>query len=342
LPYYDDFWRETRTRYQQEKRIDSFQDVLDQLGIFIHGTGGLLFEAEPGKHGMVSETDDSETYVDGNGNTWRKWKGRSGTPEHVAFAVTTQSDWERAIKPRLLSVDKRRYNVENYREERERALRKGYVFYHSLAGPFELMHQLLGHESLLVATALEPEWVKDMVNTYVDLLIMHMDALYADAGLPDFFLPAEDLGFKEHPFVSPAMYEELLQPGHRKLFGYAHDRGLKVMVHSCGYVAPLVAGLVEAGMDCLQAMEFKAGMDIAPLASAFGDRISFCGNVDARVLISNDRNGIEAELQRVLAPIREGKCRYILHSDHSIPPEVEYDTMEFFFKRGQEIYTGRH
>ena len=74
--------------------------------------------------------------------------------------------------------------------------------------------------------------------------------------------------------MSPTMYKEIVQPGHKKLFDYAHSMGCKVIVHSCGYVEPLLPGMIEAGMDCLQAMEVKAGMDLPTLYSRFGDKIA--------------------------------------------------------------------
>ena len=137
--------------------------------------------------------------------------------------------------------------------------------------------------------------------------------------------------------MSPAMYEEIVQPGHARLFDYAHSRGCKVSVHSCGFVEPLVPGMVAAGMDCLQAMEVKAGMDILKLADRFGDRISFCGGFDIRTIATNDLPLIDAELNRVIRPLIERGCGYILHSDHSIPPDVEHDTLHYFFDHGRRI-----
>lgn len=110
------------------------------------------------------------------------------------------------------------------------------------------------------------------------------------------------------------------------------------MVHSCGYVAPLVPGLIEAGMDCLQAMEVKAGMDLAVLAKEFGDRIAFCGGLDVRLLVANDRKGMQAEIERKLAAVREAGSSYIVHSDHSIPPEVSHDTLQWFFETGSRAW----
>jgi uroporphyrinogen decarboxylase len=102
-------------------------------------------------------------------------------------------------------------------------------------------------------------------------------------------------------------------------------------------VEPLVPGLIRAGMDCLQAMEVKAGMDLPRLAQKFGDKISFCGGIDIRVVGTNDFKAIDEELNRKIIPVLKAGTGYILHSDHSIPPEVEHDTLKYFFDHGRRI-----
>jgi uroporphyrinogen decarboxylase len=175
------------------------------------------------------------------------------------------------------------------------------------------------------------------VMTYARFTIAHMDALFEEAGLPDGFFFYEDMGFKEKPFMSPALYEEIMLPGHKMLFDYAHARRRQVVVHSCGFVEPLVPGLIRAGMDCLQAMEVKAGMDVGRLADKFGDKIAFYGNIDVRTLISNDRAQIDAEMESKIPYLMKKGCGYILHSDHSEPPEVDYETIQYFLDRGREL-----
>ena len=83
-------------------------------------------------------------------------------------------------------------------------------------------------------------------------------------------------------------------------------------------------------MDCLQAMKAKAGMNMPRLAERFGDRLSFCGNID-KVLATNDREAIDEELDRKIIPILEMGGGYLLSTDHSTPPEVEHDMLDFFF-----------
>ena len=169
-----------------------------------------------------------------------------------------------------------------------------------------------------------------MINSYVELTISHCETLFYEEGLPDAVWMSEDLGFKKKPFFSTTMYEELLFPGHKRLFDFFHSKGLKVIVHSCGFVEPLVPGLIKAGMDCLQAMEVKAGMDMPRLFRQFGDVISFCGNIDLIVLLSNDLDAITEEIERKVLPVIQNGGGYILHSDHSIPPQVEYKTFKHF------------
>jgi len=186
--------------------------------------------------------------------------------------------------------------------------------------------------------ALDPDWVRDMCNVYADLTINLFEILFAEEGAPDGVYFFEDMGFKQKPFMSPAMYKDIVWPAHKKTFDYAHSKGVSVLVHSCGYVEPLVPGLIEAGMDCLQAMEVKAGMDLVELKRKYGDRIAFCGGLDIRTLVANDRDAIEAELQKKLPVAMQGSG-YILHSDHSIPDQVEYETYKFFLERGLEMGT---
>jgi uroporphyrinogen decarboxylase len=254
----------------------------------------------------------------------------------VGFTVEDRATWEQHAKPRLAKVDRRRIPFDGYRKEKAFAQVRRRFFVWAGVAPFEMMHPLCGHEGMLAGMVEDPEWVHDMVETYTELTLNLFEILLGEEGRPDGFMFYEDLGYKGRPFMSPAMYREFMLPSHRRLFDYAHARGGKVIVHSCGYVEPLVPGLMEAGMDCLQAMEVKAGMDMPALFRKFGDRLAFYGNIDVRALVSNDRKLIDAELERKIAPVVGGGGAYILHTDHSEPPEVSYATEKYFVEQGRE------
>ncbi len=338
FPRGDGLWGETTRKYIAEGHLKEGEDHCRHFDMSWRG-GGWLNSGADLDQGDVTIEEDGETrlFKNTNGAIMRVWKAQSGTPEHVDFTVKDRAGWDKLIKPHLVKVDRRRIPFEGYRETKRLAAAEGRAFgWHGVA-PFEQMHPVCGHEYMLMGMALDPDWVKDMVMTYADFTIMHLETLFKEEGLPDYMWFYEDMGLKGRPFMSPQMYEDIMQPGHAKLFDYSHRKGLKVIVHSCGFVEPLVPGLVEAGMDCLQAMEVKAGMDMPRIAKRFGGKIAFCGNIDIRIIASNDRKQIDAELERKILPVVEAGSGFIVHSDHSIPPEVEYDSLVYFFDKGSKM-----
>ncbi len=331
-------WGDTVKRWVSEGHLKADEDPALHFGQDSRGGGWLNSVANLDfEQVTLEETDETILCLDGNGATLRRHKLHDSTPEHVDFTVKDRAGWEKHVKPFLLGTDRRRIPFETYRDAKKCAAERHLYFTWTGVPPFEQMHPVCGHEYMLMGMAEDPEWVKDMVMTFADLTIRHLELLFAEEGQPDGFFVYEDLGFKNKPFMSPAMYREILQPGHARIFDYAHSLGCKVIVHSCGYMEPLVPGLIEAGMDCLQAMEVKAGMNLPKLFADYGDRIAFFGGVDVRTLIANDRDAIVRELREKVLPVVKGGGGYILHSDHSEPPEVDYETMRFFVDHGRRI-----
>ena len=138
--------------------------------------------------------------------------------------------------------------------------------------------------------------------------------------------------------MSPAMYDAIIKPSHTYTIGFAKEHGLPVIMHSCGYVEPLLPGMIDAGIDCLQVIEVKAGMDLLKLHRTYGNQIAFMVGIDVRTLYTNDRAVIDQELESKIPLVKEG-YNYVLHSDHSIPRTVQYETYEYFIKRGLELGT---
>jgi uroporphyrinogen decarboxylase len=338
---YESFWGDTAKKWIGEGHIAEGVSFADHFGHDIREcwnlnlVGDLDFKEE-----IVEETGETKLVRNGNGAVLRYHKLHSSTPEHVDFLVKDRSGWETHIKPRLLNPAdlRRRISFENYRTARKKAADGERFFVWSGLSVFECMHPVCGHENMLVGMALDPDWVRDMCQTYTDLTINLLEILFAEEGAPDGLWFYEDMGFKQKPFMSPQMYDEIVYPSHKRLFDYTHSLGKKVIVHSCGFVEPLVPGLIRAGMDCLQAMEVKAGMDLVRLKKAFGKHIAFMGGMDVRTLVANDRAAIKAELEKKLPTAMEGGG-YILYSDHSIPDQVEYGTYKYFLETGLKMGT---
>lgn len=335
---YEHFWGDTRKKWTDDGFIKEEDDLNSHFDLDIRQMSpfNMVVDLDFEKQ-LLEETEDTELFLDGNGAKLRWHKKHASTPEHVGFTITSKKEWDELAKPKL-KAERRRINFEAYREAKELARKENKFFCWTGMHVFEIMKNIAGHEHMLVGMALEPEWIKDMVMTFSQMYADLQEILFSEEGCPDGIWYYEDMGFKQRPFMSPDMYRELVQPGHKLTFDYAHSKGLPVIIHSCGFVEALVPGLVEAGMDCLQVIEVKAGMDLLKLYELYGDRISFMGGIDVRVLYTNDKQKILKELEEKI-PVVKAKYGYMLHSDHSIPNTVDYESYRYFIEKGLELGT---
>ncbi|NJD03950.1 MAG: hypothetical protein FIA99_15435 [Ruminiclostridium sp.] len=333
---YEHFWSDTHKGWSKKGVINENGDLADHFGYDMTEYWPFNFMADLDfVPQVVEETDETILTRDGNGALLRRHKLHDTTPEHVDFLVKEREQWEEYIKP-ILKAERKRIDFEGYRKAKKHAAEKNKFFVWSGVNVFELMHPVCGHENMLIGMALDPDWTKDMVDTYSRITVEMQEILFAEEGYPDGIWYYEDMGFKHKPFISPAMYKEIIQPGHLRTLGFAHGKNLPVIIHSCGMVEPLIPGLLEAGMDCLQVIEIKAGMDLLKIYRKYGYILSLMGGIDVRVLYSNDRKLIDQELEAKIPEVK-GKFGYVLHSDHSIPHTVDYETYKYFIQKGLEL-----
>jgi uroporphyrinogen decarboxylase len=344
------FWRETAEKWVAEGHFARPEMISDHFGLDVRRSAGeitpanltlvnLIADIDAGQQ-VVEETESTKLLRDGNGALLRWMKDSGGAPEHVDFSVRNRAGWEAHIRPHLLDerTYERRLNFGSYRELRAKCAQDERFLACGIVGPFDQMSPMCGHEHLLIGMAEDAAWVREMADLYATVGIRLLEILFEREGLPDGLWVWDDLGFKGRPFMSTAMYRAQVYPAHKKLFDFAHSHGLPVILHCDGYVEALIPSLIEAGINCLQPLEVKAGMDLVKLKQRFGDQIALIGGMDERVLESNDRQAVEAMLLSQLPQAMAGSG-YVLQVDHSVSPLVEYDTYKFFVERGLEIGT---
>ncbi|MGD0091435.1 MAG: uroporphyrinogen decarboxylase family protein [Planctomycetota bacterium] len=335
---YEHFWGDTQACWSKQGHIQAGENLADHFGFDLELAWPLNTVADlDHKDEVLEETESTKLVRNGNYATMRSHKLHASTPEHVDFLVKDRTGWEQYIKPKL-APERRRINFEAYRNAKESARRAKRFFAWSGVNVFEIIKDVCGHQFMLLGMADDPAWVKDMADTYANLSVELQKILFAEEGLPDGVWYYEDMGFKQRPFMSPRMYREIILPAHKLTVGFAKSQGLPVILHSCGYIEPLLPDLLTAGIDCLQVIEVKAGMDLLKLYREYGDRLSFMGGIDVRVLYTNDKAQVDAELEAKI-PVVMGKNGYVVHSDHSIPDTVNYDTYRYFVQRALELGT---
>ncbi len=334
---FEHYWADTYTRWRSEGHMGENQlpdDIFDyDMNEFWAFQYIIDMDFVPQ---VIAEDEDTITIKDHNYATLRRHKHHDATPEHIDYDIYDKESWDKV--KHLLKPERRRINFEGYRAAKKKCAEQQRFFAWSGINVFECMHPVCGHENLLIGMALEPEWIKEMAMAYADLTIELWKMLFEEEGLPDGIWFFEDMGFKDHPFMSPEMYRELIMPAHKKTMDYAHSLGLPVFMHSCGFIEPLIPHMIEAGVNCLQAMEVKAGMDLIRIYENYGDKIALMGGIDVRTICSNDKAIIDRELEAKIPTVMK-KYGYVLHSDHSIPKTVDFESYQYFIKKGLELGT---
>ncbi|MCK4324169.1 MAG: hypothetical protein KAW89_06530 [Armatimonadetes bacterium] len=323
---FEHFWGETIPQYWVNEGYPEGENPHDFFGLDLRGAGGWLDTAPfPGTSELLEETDQWQVARDGRGAILKNWKNKSGTPQHIDFTVKSPKEWAEYRAP-LLELDRHRYDAEATRQAlQEIRSQSKFSTYGNLAF-VELLRGTLGDLVWLPALLIEKEWIHDFNSVYLEFFQTHYAQLFEAAGLPDGMFIYEDLGFSNGLWCSPQVMREMFLPYYKALVDFFKSYGLPVILHTCGDIRKAVPMIIEAGFDCLQPMEAKAGNDVVEFANEYGDELSYMGNIDVTVLNTNDRQRVREEIVRKLEAMRQMRIPYIFHSDHSIPPDVRYDT----------------
>ena len=91
---------------------------------------------------------------------------------------------------------------------------------------------------------------------------------------------------------------------------------------------PFVEDLRGIGLDGLNPLEVKAGMDPVALKRQYGKDMVFHGGINA---VNWDKRDVILEEIRRVVPVMKQNGGYIFASDHSIPPHVSLDDARAIF-----------
>jgi uroporphyrinogen decarboxylase len=326
---YEHFWGETIRDYWSGQGYPEGASPEDLFDYDLRGAGGWLDTTPfPGFSELLEETDEWQVTRNGYGASLKYWKRKSGTPEHIGFLVNSPQAWAKYREP-LFSFDPSRFDVDAYKRGIAAAHEAGKFAFIGSTFVFELLRGTLGDVMFLESMLADPNWILDFCQVYLDFYQCHYTAIF-DAGVrPDAMFIYEDLGFSNGLFCSPGCLRDLIMPFYKELVGFFGSYGLPVILHSCGDVRQAVRLIAEAGFACLQPMEAKAGCNVIELAEEFGDRLAFMGNIDVTVLNTNDRDKVREEVAGKVEALKRLGAAYIFHSDHSIPPDICYDTYRY-------------
>ncbi|MDD5707561.1 MAG: uroporphyrinogen decarboxylase family protein [Kiritimatiellae bacterium] len=168
---------------------------------------------------------------------------------------------------------------------------------------------LLGMEHLCLCAYDRPEVLDAVLRHLVDYYAAGSQQVFEAAGNAiDIFFIGNDFGSQTGPLMGAEMFERFFVPHLKRLIGLGHAFGLKVMLHCCGGIRPLIPSLIKAALDGLHAVQpCCGGMDLRRLKADFGDQMLFNGAIDSQhVLIEGTPDSVRASTLKVLRLMMPG------------------------------------
>ena len=233
-----------------------------------------------------------QEYVDEWGNTWAR------------LDTTSKGEAVRGVLPDWAALDSLRLpdlaNPANFARVREVCCDPANDRFRlgGLPGfPFNIARYMRHLEEFLADVLLEPDKVRALLSRIEDLLA-EVIVQYAGAGV-DGVMFCEDWGTQENLMIHPRTWREIFKPGYARLCQVAHERGVKVFMHSCGKITAIIPDLIETGIDVLQFDQPRLhGLDAL---ACFHGRITFWCPVDIqKTLQTHDEAAIAAEAREML------------------------------------------
>jgi uroporphyrinogen decarboxylase len=319
IPIHDSPWQATVDRWRSEG-LPSGVSPADYFGYELAGFGADTSPRFP----VEVLYEDEEYIVERNayGGVRKNHRDYSTTPMIIDYPCKSRRDWEEKIKPRLVASDYRVDWVSGLQSFHRERSRGRFITYNAAVG-YDKVQSYVASVQLLKAIIMEPDWVTDMYWTDAKL-VMEMCERMIEGGFKfDGAFLFCDLGYRKGLLFSPKHFEEQLHLVFKELCRFFHSHGMPVILHTCGRVKDLIPYFIEEGIDCIQPLEVKAGMDLIELKGEYGDKIAFMGGIDVRLMAIEDPKPIEKEIKEKITVAKEGGG-YIYHSDHSIPKNVSF------------------
>jgi uroporphyrinogen decarboxylase len=336
IALFDEPWNSTVARWEREgmPKTEDPYSYMEYLGLdLIRGISVNNSARYPEK--VLEETDEYKIYTSKWGVTMKQWKHAASTPEFLDFTITDPQTWEAAKKRIDTAPD--RIDWKWLEHDYPKWQKQGAWIIAQLSFGFDPTHSwVVGTERVLMAIVENPEWLMDMFDTELSTAIKLYDMLWEKGYRFHGIKFWDDMGYKKNQFFSLDTYRNFLKPFHKRAIDWAHNHGVKAYLHSCGDINPFVPELVDMGLDMLNPIEVKAGMDPYHLKSKFGNKLAFHGGLNA--LLYENPPALYPELERLIPAMKENGG-YIFGSDHSVPDSVSLEEFKKIINRVKELGT---
>jgi len=192
---------------------------------------------------------------------------------------------------------------------------------------FEVPQFLYRIDNYFTHMGLYPEACERLSEALYSFYLPRMEKWLGAVGpYIDVMLFGDDLGGQTGPLMSPEMYRRYYRPWHTKLWKRAKELAphVNIHLHSCGGIEPLLADLIEAGLESSNPVQITcASMDPACLKEAYGSRFTFWGGgCDTRHILPHGTPDEVRQHVRELVSIWAPGGGFVFQQVHNILADV--------------------
>ena len=230
------------------------------------------------------------------------------------------------LDERYLKAESEEQTVRNLQQDKA-----NYCVFGKTGGPYLRTNYVRGEEQFLMDIAGDPLLARVLVDKMADHLIdiareqIRRWSLY-DTGVWIY----DDIAYNSGPMFSPKSFEKVFLPAFRRMIKEYKAAGAKyVLLHSDGNIMPILEMLVDAGIDGLNPLEKRAGMDAAAIRNRYPHLILTGGMCNTETLIHGPAERIEREAKELIDLGRDGG---FVIGTHSISPEIPLDHFEVYHR----------
>jgi len=153
----------------------------------------------------------------------------------------------------------------------------------------------------------------------------------------DFLFITGDWAMTKGPFMSPAHTARFMVPALKKQVELAHSMNIPVLKHTDGKSWKILDLPVETGINGLHPIDPIAGMELAKVKQAYGDKICLAGNVNCGPTLSwGSTEEVRREVKDCIRKAGSGGG-YICMSSNSIHSGVKPENYVTMVKAIQEF-----
>ncbi len=248
-----------------------------------------------------------ELIVDGHGNMYYMYK------EPGINSVEDYYAWPHFVKPDDAAQKSYRFFVKAMKKYGDQICVMPQV-----QGLHETLVLSLGFVNMAVFVRKEPKLLADFI-AYLEDYAMSLCMAMMDAGVKVILL-GDDFSNKTGPSMNPKTNDALFGEPYQRITKAVHDRGGRIILHSCGDNTKMFDYFIKWGFDGGHAYENTSNVDIYKEKELHGNQFTIVGGVGVDYLLterSKHQEVVEAtrELIKALAP--EG--RFIIGPVHTHP-----------------------